>query len=77
MEPNKLKVGDKIRIKNFMSDRVVEIARVTKTKAFSKPYNDGGAIYTFKLNYYDSRYITNLPKEKFSMTSYSLVTNQE
>lgn len=43
-----LEVGDRIKISTWMSSMTVEIDRVTKTKAVSKPYNDAGAVYEFK-----------------------------
>lgn len=47
-EKTTLEVGDKIRIKNFIGSYVVEIARVTKTMAITKPMNDEGAVIRFQ-----------------------------
>ena len=68
-----LEVGDRIRIKNWAVDMTVEIGRVTKTKAISKPFNDAGATMQFKIGYDNPERIHHIPKERYSVTEYSLI----
>jgi hypothetical protein len=68
-----LKVGDFVRITNHFVDYTVEIERVTKTQAISKPYNDSGARHKFKLEFFDPDYLTVLPRTRFNITRYKLI----
>lgn len=72
-EQKLLEVGDKIRIRNVFNDYIVKIERVTKTKAVSEPYNDGGARWEFKRAYYEGNGMRKIPNERHSMTSYDLI----
>ena len=71
-----LEVGDKIKITNsFGGVYYVEIERVTKTKAISKPYNKAGARSEFKR---DCKYrISPKSPVKWDMTDYSLVNEEK
>ena len=72
MEEQTLKVGDRIRIQNWMNDFVVEIARVTKTMAITKPFNSANAVYRFKLKMWDNK--PSLVKEaRYSTTQYTKI----
>lgn len=69
-----LEVGDKIRIKNEFTDFVVEIERVTKTKAVTKAYNAQGSKYEFDREYSDREYMTLKNKSnRFNTTDYFLI----
>lgn len=48
----KLKIGDKVRVRNAFSDLTVTIERVTKTMAISNKFN-GKAVMRFKLEHYN------------------------
>ena len=66
-----LNIGDKIKVKNWMNNYIVEIVRVTKTQAIAKtPYNNE---IKFKRSYSHSDYITKLPREKWNTTDYILL----
>ena len=66
-----LEVGDKIEISTFMSSMIVEIERVTKTKAVSLPYNSSGAVYEFKRDCRGD--IRPYTRVRFSQTNYKLI----
>jgi hypothetical protein len=72
MEKKTLEIGDKIRVRNIFNNFVVEIERLTKTQAITKPYNSAGATYKFKLEL-----VGGDPKPvgmgKWNTTEYSLI----
>lgn len=68
-----LKVGDKIRITNMFRNFVVEIERVTKTQAISKPYNDAGSRYRFHIGYTNKEYLRVIGMGKWNTTNYKLI----
>jgi hypothetical protein len=69
-----LEVGDKIKRTNIFGIMVLEIERVTKTKAVTKSYNNGGAIMEFHRNFPIRRKDN---KEKYSMNDYELSTDEK
>ncbi len=69
MEKTTLEVGDKILCENAFMKMEVEIDRVTKTSAISKPYNKQGALYRF-----DRTLPVRLkPTPKWNTTEYTLI----
>jgi ribosomal protein L20A (L18A) len=73
MEKTTLEVGDIIEISNWASNYTVEIERVTKTKAVTKPYNDAGARHEFKREI-DGGRVRPLKSIKWSQTDYKLIS---
>lgn len=55
MEKTTLEVGDKVRIKNWILDKIVTITKVTKTKAIAEIKRSDGSkySYSFKRECYD------------------------
>ena len=75
-----LQVGDKIEIRNIFNLFIVEIDRVTKTTAITKPYNKQNSIYKFKRIYYSDNnkglykgVATKIPSDNFSTTEYRVI----
>lgn len=76
MKANKttLEVGDTVKVTNYFGGvQYVEIARVTKTKAISKTYNDANACYEFKRELWMKDHARPFARVKGSLTEYKLV----
>ena len=70
-----LQVGDKIRRTNAFSNMVVEIERVTKTQAITKPYNNAGAVYKFRRKILGNTCAVLIGADKWDVTEYTLIKN--
>ena len=74
MEERYLRIGDKIKVDNpYISSFIVEIERVTLTQAISKPINEQGVRYKFKLHVALDGSCIKLPRIKWTTTQYILL----
>lgn len=70
-----LQIGDKIKVDHPFNKQIVEIERVTKTQAITKPYNDAGARYTFDRETLTDNSVRKIKKDrsKWDTTEYTLI----
>lgn len=76
-DTKQLEIGHKIKVTNYMNNYVLTIVRVTKTRAMSAPYNNAGSYASFKREYLNPKWLTLIPRIKWSTTNYELINEKE